>query len=69
MSSSKERKGGEPPDPPEPPDINLESLFGPSNEPAPQAHTVSQPQGDTSDPISPVNTEHAKLEVMMSRLQ
>ena len=62
MSSSEDRKGSEPPDPPEPTDINLESLFGPSDEPVPQAHTVSQPQGDTSHPISPVNTEHDKTE-------
>ncbi len=62
MSSSEDHKGGEHPDPPQPPDINLESLLGPSDEPAPQAHTVSQPQGDTSHPISPVNTEHDKTE-------
>ena len=53
-------KGGKPPEEPKPPDINLDSFPGPSNEPTPQAHSVSQPQGDTSDPISPVNTEHDK---------
>ncbi len=62
MSSSEDQKGGEPPDKPQPPDINLESLFGPSDEPVPQAHTVSQPQGDTSRPTSPANTEHGKSE-------
>ncbi len=58
MSSPEDQKGGKPPDEPKPPDINLDSFSGPSNEPTPQAHSVSQPQGDTSDPVSPVNTEH-----------
>ena len=62
MTSSEDTKGSEPPEPPKPPDINLESLFGPSDEPVPQAHTVSQPQGDTSRPTSPANTEHGKSE-------
>ena len=60
MSSQEDQKGGEPPDKPEPPDINLDSFPGPFNEPIPQAHSVSQPQGDTSDPVSSVNIEHGK---------
>ncbi len=60
MSSQEDLKGGKPPEEPKPPDINLDSFPGPSNEPTPQAHSVSQPQGDTSDPVSPVNTEHDK---------
>ncbi len=62
VTSSEDTKGSEPPEPPKPPDINLESLFGPSDEPVPQAHSVSQAQGDTSHPISPANTEHDKTE-------
>ncbi len=60
MSSPEDQKGGKPPDEPKPPDIYLASSPGPSNEPTPQAHTVSQLQGDTSDPVSTVNTEHDK---------
>ena len=60
MSSSEDLKGGEPPDKPEPPDLDLDSSSGPSNEPTPQAHSVSQPQGVTSDPVSPAKTEHDK---------
>ncbi len=60
MSSPEDTKGGEPPDKPEPPDTNLDSSSGPFNEPTPQAHSVSQPQGVTSDPVSPDNAEHDK---------
>ncbi len=47
--------------PPEPPDPGLASSTGPSNEPTTQAHsTVSQPNGDSSHPTSPVRTEHGE---------
>ncbi len=62
MSSLEDQKEGKPPDPPEPPDYNLVSLFGPSHEPTPQVHTVSQLQGDTSRPTSPTPAEHGKSE-------
>ncbi len=60
MSSQEDTKGGKPPDEPEPPDINLDSSSGPFNEPTPQAHPVSQLQGDTPDPISPATAEQDK---------
>ena len=60
--TSEDLKGGEPPDKPEPPDLNLDSSTGPFNEPNTQAHSVSQPQGVTSDPVSPDNAEHDKTE-------
>ena len=62
MSSPEDTKGGKPPDEPEPPDINLDSSSGLFNEPTPQAHPVSQPQGDTPDPISPATAEQDKTE-------
>ena len=58
MSSKEDTEGGRPPEEPKPPDINLGDSSGPSNEPTSQAHLVSQPQGVTSDPVSPDNTEH-----------
>ncbi len=62
MSSTEDPDGGDPNKPSKPPDLGLDSSSGPSNEPTPQAHTVSQTQGDTSHPISPANTEHNKTE-------
>ena len=62
MSSKEDTEGGRPPDEPKPPDINLDSSSGPSDEPTTQAHPVSQPQGVTSDPVSPDTTEHDKTE-------
>ncbi len=62
MSSPEDPPKGKPPEPPEPPDLGLVSSSGPSNEPTPQAHTVSQTQGDTSRPTSPAPAEHGKDE-------
>ncbi len=62
MSSSEDQPKGKPPEPPEPPDSNPVSSTGPSNEPTPQAHSVSQTQGDSSHPTSPAKPEHGKPE-------
>ncbi len=62
MSSSEDSNKGKPPEPPEPPDLGLASPSGPFNEPTPQAHSVSQIQGDTSRPTSPASAEHGKVE-------
>ncbi len=60
MSSKEDMEGGKPPEEPKPPDINLDSSSGPSDKPTPQAHSMSQPQGDTPDPVSPATAEQDK---------